>query len=169
MSAPSREAVGRLTATEEDGLRRWLIAGSSPTVATGTARRLLATLDAERAARAPEGGVERIAAERRRQIEVERYSAEHDAYHGAEDENAPGPLARAGAVYATPPEYRYEIKQALWPYSWPFKPTPNDRIRELEKAGALIAAEIDRLTEAWRKDVPGPPDPPRREHPEPMA
>ncbi|MEM5768085.1 MAG: hypothetical protein AAGU23_06610 [Bacillota bacterium] len=25
------------------------------------------------------------------------------------------------------------------------KPTPDDRIRELKKAGALIAAEIDRL------------------------
>jgi hypothetical protein len=26
-----------------------------------------------------------------------------------------------------------------------WKPTPNDRIKELTKAGALIAAEIDRL------------------------
>jgi hypothetical protein len=33
-----------------------------------------------------------------------------------------------------------------WPFdrSW-YKPTPENRIRELEKAGALIAAEIDRL------------------------
>jgi hypothetical protein len=27
-----------------------------------------------------------------------------------------------------------------------WKPTPGNRIRELEKAGALIAAEIDRLS-----------------------
>jgi hypothetical protein len=34
----------------------------------------------------------------------------------------------------------------FWPWSkhW-WKPTPNDRVRELVKAGALIAAEIDRL------------------------
>lgn len=34
----------------------------------------------------------------------------------------------------------------IWPWdkSW-WKPTPDDRIRELIKAGALIAAEIDRL------------------------
>jgi hypothetical protein len=34
----------------------------------------------------------------------------------------------------------------LWPFfTRPWKPTPDNRIRELEKAGALIAAEIDRL------------------------
>jgi hypothetical protein len=34
----------------------------------------------------------------------------------------------------------------LWPfYCVQFKPSPDNRIRELEKAGALIAAEIDRL------------------------
>ena len=34
----------------------------------------------------------------------------------------------------------------LWPWrpSW-WKPTPDDRVRELVKTGALIAAEIDRL------------------------
>lgn len=39
------------------------------------------------------------------------------------------------------------------PLRWPweaeaFKPTPDDRVRELVKAGALIAAEIDRLGRA---------------------
>jgi hypothetical protein len=34
-----------------------------------------------------------------------------------------------------------------WPWAERFwKPTPDDRVRELVKAGALIAAEIDRLT-----------------------
>lgn len=33
----------------------------------------------------------------------------------------------------------------LWPQDWSFKPTRDDRIRELVKAGALVAAEIDRL------------------------
>ena len=36
-------------------------------------------------------------------------------------------------------------RQIVWEQKW-WKPTPNDRVRELTKAGALIAAEIDRLT-----------------------
>ena len=40
----------------------------------------------------------------------------------------------------------------LWPWALSqWKPTPDDRIRELTKAGALIAAEIDRLTELEEK------------------
>lgn len=41
-----------------------------------------------------------------------------------------------------------EVLRYFWPYTWAekwWKPSPGDRIRELEKAGALIAAEIDRL------------------------
>jgi len=85
-------------------------------------------------------GVERIAAERKRQIEEEGYTAEHDEQHEH------GQLARAAACYCdllwrskrdTPPGWPWNEK------SW--KPTPDNRIRELEKAGALIAAEIDRL------------------------
>ena len=34
----------------------------------------------------------------------------------------------------------------MWPWNGSYwKPTPDDRIKELTKAGALIAAEIDRL------------------------
>ena len=98
-------------------------------------------------------GVERIADERRRQIEVEEYSAEHDDPH---DE---GELAMAAVCYAAPVRI-YEMRQrGNWsvtfsdPWPWndeddkrPFgEPSPDDRIRLLEKAGALIAAEIDRL------------------------
>ena len=39
-----------------------------------------------------------------------------------------------------------------WPFSpdsW--KPTPGDRKRELAKAGALIAAELDRMLEAEKE------------------
>ena len=86
-------------------------------------------------------GVAMIADERRRQVEVEGYTAEHDDGH----ESA---LARAAACYAMP------IRTALLPHeygapsAWPWtrefwKPTPGDRVRELVKAGALIAAAID--------------------------
>jgi hypothetical protein len=37
-------------------------------------------------------------------------------------------------------------QKIFWPWdrAW-WKPSPNNRIRDMEKAGALIAAEIDRL------------------------
>jgi len=87
-------------------------------------------------------GVSLIAVERQRQIDVEGYTAEHDA---RED----GALALAAACYATPERYRRLHSDGiptLWPWNISFwRPTPNDRVRELVKAGALIAAEIDRL------------------------
>jgi hypothetical protein len=82
-------------------------------------------------------GAECIAAERKRQIEEEGFTAEHDNRLGN------GVLAAAAACYAVP---ALAEKAYLWPFdrSW-WKLVPENRIRELEKAGALIAAEIDRL------------------------
>jgi hypothetical protein len=83
-------------------------------------------------------GIEIIAAERERQINEEGWTAMHDRQHCGEE------LATAAACYALP---RYSRKWFnIWPWhpQW-WKPTPNDRVRELSKAGALIAAEIDRL------------------------
>ena len=99
-------------------------------------------------------GAELIAAERQRQIDVEGWTPEHDDSH-ADD----GALAKAAAVYATPADHRattYHVEQGesytlptLWPWARVYyKPTPDDRVRELVKAGALIAAEIDRLQRA---------------------
>jgi hypothetical protein len=83
-------------------------------------------------------GVERIAAERKRQIEEEGFTAEHDdGYVNRE-------LVRVAIAYAD--GGRKKAVPMFWPLAvkW-WKPTPGNRIRELEKAGALIAAEIDRL------------------------
>lgn len=82
-------------------------------------------------------GVAEIIAERRRQIEAEGWSAERDdAYTGKE-------LARAAACYALAAT-SHNVMWRWWPWSdkW-WKPT--DHLRNLEKAGALIAAEIARL------------------------
>jgi hypothetical protein len=89
-------------------------------------------------------GMELIAAERERQVSDEGWTPEHD------DEHVRGELALAAACYAVPYP---DAHAAGW--SWPFEPelfkrTPNggdvdSRISELTKAGALIAAEIDRL------------------------
>lgn len=92
-------------------------------------------------------GIELIAEERKRQIEKERWTPEHDAQH------KDGSLARAAACYALAAVVnvrgRYFGDKVSWPWDekW-WKPSKNP-IRNLEKAGALIAAEIDRLQ---RKD-----------------
>lgn len=85
--------------------------------------------------------IELITAERERQITQEGWSITHDDSHESEE------LARAAACYAMPSFWRVEsIFGMLWPWwsKW-WKPTPEDRIRELVKAGALIVAEIERL------------------------
>lgn len=96
-------------------------------------------------------GIEIIAEERQRQIEVEGWTPEHDLQH-SDDE-----LANAASTYAMSPGVRDVLIEMIplcsvdkVPPTWPwdekwYKPTPDNRIRELAKAGALIAAEIDRL------------------------
>jgi hypothetical protein len=93
-------------------------------------------------------GIERIIAERKRQIEEEGFTAEHD------DRWDKGELAQAAMCYCMEPADFQNILdgsvEPCAPSEWPFhptwwKPTPNNRIQELKKAGALIAAEIDRL------------------------
>jgi hypothetical protein len=84
-------------------------------------------------------GADLIARERRRQVRDEGFTAEHD------DENwYSGELALAAATYALGKDIECEVP-SLWPLlSASYKPGSN-RVRELVKAGALIAAEIDRL------------------------
>lgn len=98
-------------------------------------------------------GVQRIKAERARQMNKEGWTAEHD------DEHKDSSLAKAAACYASPyfrTYYQFEMRAYkdgyadMWPWdkSWDKRveePTIDERIRELEKAGALVAAEIDRL------------------------
>lgn len=94
-------------------------------------------------------GVELIAAERQRQIDQEGWTPEHD------DGHLKGELAAAAVCYADEAFVQsYEPwsrrEDAIAPCGWPFdtldfwKPS-DDPIRNLVKAGALIAAEIDRL------------------------
>jgi hypothetical protein len=100
-------------------------------------------------------GIELIAQERFRQISEEGYAAEHDDYHSDEE------IASAAMCYACPPnlDLRLVVDSAgnsAPPIEWPWEPKywkPGDRIAELAKAGALIAAEIDRIL---RKDASPP-------------
>ncbi len=92
-------------------------------------------------------GIELIAAERQRQIEQEGWTEQHD------DEHKHGELSDAAVCYATQARWFSLGKQVCppyWPVTWDkyyWKPSGN-RIRDLIKAGALIAAEIDRLQRA---------------------
>jgi hypothetical protein len=92
-------------------------------------------------------GIELIAEERQRQIEEEGWGDSHD------DEHTDGSLADAAVCYAaTGPifEQRNYYNQVSFSDPWPWddewdKREDGTRIRNLQKAGALIAAEIDRL------------------------
>jgi len=95
-----------------------------------------------------ETGISIIAKERKRQIEEKGYTPEIDNRHMES-------LAYAAACYAIPDVARNiyagqgglsNVLTKLWPWEmYTFKRSPNNRIKELAKAGALIAAEIDRL------------------------
>ena len=86
-----------------------------------------------------------VAAERRRQIESEGWSADHD------DDHAAGELAIAAACYALSSTGSIISPNtalgALWPWAWHWW-KPKDRRRDLVRAAALIIAEIERLDRA---------------------
>lgn len=115
----------------------------------------------------PDDPIALIAAERHRHITAEGWTPAHDDAHRGQE------MASAAACYAMPSiqreivERHGEVNTArglsdpdsfvtvkmLIPPAWPWapgwwKPSPNDRVRELVKAGALIVAEIERLQRA---------------------
>lgn len=92
-------------------------------------------------------GIALIAAERERQISVEGWTPEHDDEHDNEE------LALAACYYALPSDQPVYLCDCvlevddLYPGEWSeaWMKRSDDTIRNLVKAGALIAAEIDRL------------------------
>lgn len=86
-------------------------------------------------------GADLIREERRRQIEVEGYDTMHDRH------NTPQVLCRAAVGYALhedPSKLVADAAANLWPWTKDFW-KPKDQLRNLVRAGALIAAAIDRL------------------------
>jgi hypothetical protein len=79
-----------------------------------------------------------IAAERERQVSQEGYTAEHDAGHSHALVDAALCYARAGTWIKPYPPLAWPWADQYW------KPT-GDPVRDLTKAGALIAAAIDSL------------------------
>ncbi|ASL28599.1 hypothetical protein ACG10_07715 [Azotobacter chroococcum] len=96
-----------------------------------------------------------VLAERRRQIEVEGWTPEHDDAHSCDE------IAAFACFYAMPPAardwdatstgYAETLGEAIKPDGWDGK--TGDRRRELVKAGALILAEIERLDRADKKEL----------------
>lgn len=81
-------------------------------------------------------GIELITTERQRQIDEEGWTPAHDLRHRE------GSLANAAICYVMYPNTR--IFDETWPFDnewW----KPKGRLSNLVRAGALIAAEIDRL------------------------
>lgn len=86
-------------------------------------------------------GVELIAAERERQIQQEGYSPAHDDKHDA------GEMAIQAAALAVHHTHAHvtNMGQPCDPWGLLCKARDAGEIRNLVKAGALLAAEIDRL------------------------
>lgn len=97
--------------------------------------------------------IEAVRAERRRQIESEGWSPEHDDGHVNNE------LSRAAACYL---EYYLSGPDAMvmdpdddCPADWPWDPKwwkPKDPRRDLVRAAALLIAEIERLDRAASTD-----------------
>lgn len=101
------------------------------------------------------GGVDLIALERRRQVQVEGWTAAHDDQHDA------GQMAVAAACYAAAGNDEVVVsafagfggERAVFEDAWPWdekwdKREQHTNLRRLVIAGALLAAEIDRLLRA---------------------
>lgn len=94
--------------------------------------------------------VQHVLAERRRQVEQEGWTPDHD-----DDVHNDGDLSSAASSYALAAadrlnplsqgdgNYTRGTPPSMWPEDWTFKPA--DPRRMLVKAGALILAEIERL------------------------
>ncbi len=108
-------------------------------------------------------GSELIAIERNRQISEEGYNECHDSEYVCSE------LTDAAIMYAMRDYWKQrlnpmivgkrEVPGTMWPWAAKYYkpsnyPYPYNRIRDLSKAGALIAAEIDRLNTIAVKNNP---------------
>jgi len=99
-------------------------------------------------------GTQLIEEERQRQISQEGWTPEHDSAHRSGDLNDAAIVYAQAAAYQARGESHEMIQSAQkagmirWPWedAW-WKPSA-DQVKNLVKAGALIAAEIDRLQRA---------------------
>jgi hypothetical protein len=116
-------------------------------------RQLLSILAAAPGKEVPQAWLD-VQAERRRQVEAEGWTPEHDDGHACDE------IAAFACYYAMPPAvrdwdasstgYGDTLGKAVLPEGW--EPKTGDRRRELVKACALALAEIERLDRAADKE-----------------
>lgn len=122
-----------------------LVTGTDRAALLAYGRDVYAAGQAEAAPTAPAVGelsqaARDVLAERRRQVEAEGWTPEHD------DGYRDGDLALAASSYAcAAANFDDAARDFPWPQAWWKPSTPR---RNLEKAGALIIAEIERLDRA---------------------
>lgn len=96
-------------------------------------------------------GIELIATERKRQINQEGWTPDHDDSHEeCEMAAAAGVYALLAAGYHT--QNPRVLVEHYWPLGWSGWFKPKNQLSNLVRAGALIAAEIDRLNRKKDKD-----------------
>ena len=144
--AKCKSSTNRWLEREDDAASRWN---------TRAPPRPAGALD-PRAAES-KGGEVSVIAERRRQVETEGWTVEHDDAHDM------GEMADAAASYAMRAKYGSagwaEVLPApprMWPWDSAWWKLADER-RMLVKAGALILAEIERVDR--KSSLPAPPLP----------
>jgi hypothetical protein len=170
-AAIDRERVAQRERAERAEMALRQIASCTPNApgdVVHVARAALAAAPAAAGARREptSDGADLIAAERRRQIDAEGYDEAHDDRHQA------GELIDAARCYA----YAAQVAEwadlgdwfgldaegrinlpapinARWPWSLQDWKPAGDPVRDLTKAGALIAAEVDRLLRKAVRDA----------------
>ncbi len=141
-----RELLEMLVASD---LRKIRYAGAWRREVHDRASSILALLAAAPGMEVPQAWLD-VQAERRRQVEAEGWTPEHD------DEHACDEIAAFACFYAMPPAardwdtsstgYGDTLGEAILPEGW--EPKTGDRRREMVKACALTLAEIERLDRA---------------------
>lgn len=161
-----REPVGTnlLDATQADAMVRHMIDGLPgvrpvTVIAKVDASDALAQVEAALANLSP--AARDVLAERVRQIEVERWTPNHDDTHDA------GELAAAGSCYAisaavilNPYTQGDGVEEYQPPYAWPWgaewwKIDRDNPRRALVKAAALLIAEVERIDRATARAEAG--------------
>jgi len=138
-----------LSEEELNLFRQWFnaVQDLSPEYLTDADRALFARIES-----GGRGAIDEIAVERRRQIEAEGWSTEHDDQHTTREMAEAAACyttyyADMGYVFHTYGQERYQSGGAF-PGAWPWDKSwwkPKSPRRDLIRAAALIAAEIERL------------------------
>ena len=84
-------------------------------------------------------GIKEITEERKKQIEKHGYTAEHDSIYNNDE------LIMCAIAYLEGLVYGEHIAESLWPFDKKYLHLEDGKLGNLKKAGAFIAAEIDRM------------------------